>query len=162
MSKEKVIWSNDTICFEDWDDFIKEYYPDSDYYEQYNAIMNMLSEYLEDECINHRSDITDGYIIAIADLGLWNGRHSGYKIISNCISDCFYNSCDYGKFYIDKLGDFRFEGTHHDGHNYILFRELKHDLGSVQVERLEEKILNGTLTRKDIIYYTKSLGKYFE
>ena len=158
MAKERIIWSNMSICLDDWRDYLDEYYPDAEEYEQYNAVENMLSEYLEDEVLNYRNELTDGDIIAIADLGLWNGRHSGYKILSNSVGDCFYNSCDYGKFYVDKLGDFRFEGAHHDGYNYILFRELKYPMGTVQTERLISKILDGSVTRRDITYYTKSIG----
>lgn len=71
----------------------------------FEFIYHLNNEYLDDlrTAFNMLCDMP---IIVIADLGRWNGRVSGYKMINSCnIQDCFYTDCDYAEWYIDKLGD---------------------------------------------------------
>ena len=96
-------------------------------------------------------------LIAIADLGRWNGRFSGYKEIKN-LADVLYTSCDYEKVYVDSNGDLRKEESHHDGSNSILYRYWKDGLTDEQKENFLDKIYRGEATQKDITRYTRKAG----
>ena len=97
--------------------------------------------------------------LVVADLGLWNGRRTGYKEIpSGNIRDCLYSDYDYTTWYVDRNGDFRCDDTHHDGTNHYLYRVYKDNVSQAQKDRLKEKIYNGTATRADIVRVTRRLG----
>ena len=101
-------------------------------------------------------------ILAIADLGRWNGRFQGYRVIHSsnilsCLSDA--GSYDYVTFYTDKAGDFRMDGVHHDGKDYITYREVKETTTEGQLDKLTQKIYDGEATRADITRYTRGIGK---
>lgn len=96
-------------------------------------------------------------LIAIADLGRWNGRFGGYKEVKN-LKDVMYTSCDYERVYIDSNGDLRKEESHHDGSNSILYRYWKDGLTEEQKENFMSKIYNGECTQKDITRYTRKAG----
>ena len=101
-------------------------------------------------------------ILAIADLGRWNGRYQGYRVIHSsnilsCLSDA--GSYDYVTFYTDKAGDFRMDGVHHDGKDYITYREVKETTTERQLDKLTQKIYDGEATRADITRYTRGIGK---
>lgn len=99
----------------------------------------------------------DGKIIAIANIGLWNGRRSGYKIMGYNLNNILdYFSCDYIKVYADRY-NIHSEASHHDGTHYVTFRMLKPNLSEEQVENFLNKVYNGTHTKQDITRYTKSL-----
>ena len=119
--------------------------------------------FVNDLNIEDTKDLLDsidinGQIIAIADLGLWTGRHSGYKYIDT-LSDIFTCMEDYNTLSIDQHNNLTLSATHHDGTNYITFRLLKDNLSDTQIENFENKLYNGTATSKDISRYTTSLGK---
>lgn len=99
-------------------------------------------------------------IIALANLGRWNGRCQGYKEYTN-LQDIAYTSCDYERIYIDKYKNLCKEETHHDGSNYIVYRMWKEGLTETQKENFLEKQYNGTLSTKDISRYTKRIGDLF-
>lgn len=96
-------------------------------------------------------------LIAIADLGRWNGRFSGYKEVKN-LADVLQSSCDYERVYVDSNGDLRKEESHHDGSNSILYRYWKDGLTDEQKENFMSKIYNGECTQKDITRYTRKAG----
>ena len=156
---EHIIWSNMDIDVNNWSDFLQEVYPEvTDPYEQYELCCEMNANYLDDERDNLDIDLPHD-IICIADIGLWDGRRIGYKIIeSGNISDCLYDDdCDYCKWYVDRYNDLRFSGAHHDGRNHYLYRELR-DLSDKQMENFIDKLGTGKLTRRDIRRYTTSVG----
>ena len=99
----------------------------------------------------------DGNIIAIADLGLWNGRVSGYKILGNNLNEIMtFGNHDYIKIYSDGY-NIRKESCHHDGTNRILFRMVRDNR---DIEKFAEMIYDGkTITRSLLNYYTKSIEK---
>lgn len=99
-------------------------------------------------------------IIAVADLGLWNGRRIGYKDYRH-LQDIIYTSCDYEKIYVDCYGNLRKSESHHDGTNTILYRQWKDDITDIQKDNFKNKCYEGCLTKQDIYRYTKSLGKLF-
>ena len=156
--KRHVIWSNRNLDINDWKDFLEEEYPEvTDEYEQYELISEMNMEYLRDERCN-LSEKVDGRILVIADLGLWDGRRQGYKILDNTISDILY---DENGEYLEWYGDgYNIKATvsHHDGTNFYEYRVIREDRN---IENLLDAIYNGEeINRKKLNYYTKSLYPY--
>lgn len=156
--KRHVIWSNRNLDINDWKDFLEEEYPEvTDEYEQYELISEMNMEYLRDERCN-LSEKVDGRILVIADLGLWDGRRQGYKILDNTISDILY---DEDGEYLEWYGDgYNIKATvsHHDGTNFYEYRVIREDRN---IENLLDAIYNGEeINRKKLNYYTKSLYPY--
>ena len=156
--KRHIIWSNRNLDLADWKDFLEEEYPEvTDEYEQYELISEMNMEYLRDERCN-LSEKVDGRILVIADLGLWDGRRQGYKILDNTISDILY---DRDGEYLEWYGDgYNIKATvsHHDGTNYYEYRVIREDRN---IENLLDAIYNGEeINRKKLNYYTKSLYPY--
>lgn len=96
-------------------------------------------------------------LIAIADVGRWNGRFSGYKEVKN-LADVLYSDCDYERVYVDSNGDLRKEESHHDGNNSILYRYWKDGLTEEQKDNFMSKIYNGECTQKDVTRYTRKAG----
>ena len=96
-------------------------------------------------------------LVAIANIGRWNGRFSGYKEIKS-LADIMYSSCDYEEVYVDSNGDLRKEESHHDGSNSILYRYWKDGLTTEQKDNFLNKIYNGECTQKDITRYTRKAG----
>lgn len=96
-------------------------------------------------------------LIAVADLGRWNGRFSGYKEVKN-LADVLYTKCDYERIYVDSNGDLRKVESHHDGSNSILYRYWKDGLTEEQKENFMSKIYNEECTQKDITRYTRKAG----
>lgn len=158
-----IIWSNIGIDIKDWADFLQETYPDvTDPDEQYELCCELNDDYLDDERAN-LDKVLPHAIICIADLGFWNGRSMGYKMIeSGNIADCLWDpECDYCKWYVDRYNDLCFSGAHHDGTNRYLYRELR-DLSDKQMENFLEKLHTGTLTRRDINRYTTNIGSHIQ
>ena len=157
---EHIIWSNFDVNIADYADFLQEEYPEvTDPDKQYELCCDMNYAYLDDEKANLDMELPNP-IICIADLGRWNGRSMGYKMIeSGNISDCLYDpECDYCTWYVDRYNDLCFSGAHHDGTNHYLYRVYKDNVSQAQKDRLKEKIYNGTATRADIVRVTRRLG----
>jgi hypothetical protein len=103
----------------------------------------------------------DGRILAIASMGLWNGRKSGYKILGNNLNEVLTSSigCDEKEVYCDAYNVYA-EGYHHDGRNHVEFREIREDRN---IENLLDKIYSGKeVTRREMNYYTRSLRPYIK
>jgi hypothetical protein len=122
----------------------------------YNYMVETNAEYLDDERMN-LNKVVDGRILVIADLGLWNGRRSAYKIVgSGNIKDILGYTYDYAEFYSD---GYNIRGTecHHDGVNFYEYRIIREDRN---IENLLNDIYDGKeITRQKLNYYTKSLHK---
>lgn len=101
--------------------------------------------------------ISRGEVVAIADLGRWNGRFSGYKIFSS-LELILYTSCDYERVYLDAYNNLRKEESHHDGSNSILYRYWKEGITEKQKENFLDKIYKGICTTRDISHYTSKIG----
>lgn len=100
---------------------------------------------------------TECKIIAIANLGLWNGRRKSYKIMNSNLNSVL-NACggDYLKVYTDRH-DVKSVAVHHDGVNYITYRMFKPNLSEVQIDNFLNKLASGDFSKKDISRYTTSL-----
>ena len=162
MKTKKTIWSNINLDLKDWD-FSEEEYERGEKFtedEKWELVEEMNAEYLDDERINLDIE-TEEDIIAIGDLGLWHGRVSAYKeILGRNISEILYCDEPYAEWYVDGYGNLRGTMIHHDGRNYILYREWRKGLSSEQKENFLEKIYRGKATKKDVSRYTTALGKY--
>jgi hypothetical protein len=164
--KKHTICSNIDLNIEDWRDDYKEYLEmnemdDADPNDE-DAIYEWMNEtndmYFDDEYANLNKKI-DGRILVIADLGLWNGRKSAYKILGKNMKEIFnINSCgfDYAEFYGDGY-NIKATEHHHDGTNYYLYRVIREDRN---INNLLNAIYNGEkITNSQLNYYTKSLYK---
>lgn len=154
---KRTIWQNINLEVEDWKDFLEEYHPDvDDEYEQMDLIREMNSEYLWDERANLNKKI-DGRILVLGDIGRWNGRFNGYKILDDNISSILETDCDYCEWYSDGY-NIKFKGIHHDGKNYYTYRVIREDRN---IDNLLDDIYDGKeISRKKLNYYTKSLHSY--
>jgi hypothetical protein len=161
--KKHTIWSNIDLNIEDWRDDYKEYMESNDIDadpNDDNAVYAWMTEtndlYFDDEYINLNKEL-DGRILVIADLGLWYGRRSAYRILGKNIHDILYSGCgDYIEFYGD---GYNIKGTahHHDGTNHYLYRVIREDRN---IDNLLDAIYNGEeITSSKLNYYTKSLYK---
>lgn len=160
---EGVFWDLDTVILTD------EYGKEVEVTREEYAKAKLTDEKLYDECYENNnlwfsderenlSSVEDyGELIAIADIGRWNGRVSGYKIIKS-LPDVLYSSCDYERVYVDSNGDLRKDESHHDGSNSILYRYIKDSLTEEQRDNFLDKIYNGECTQKDITRYTRKAG----
>lgn len=159
MSAENhVIWSDCDLDLDDWKDDLLEEHPGSSLDELYALMYETNARYLEDEQANLNIQLPNA-ILVIGDLGRWNGRYPGYREISSGnIRDCLQLDTDHATFYVDKLGDLRCKAYHHDGTNYYLYRVYKPGVSREQIDRLHEKIVAGTATRRDITRLTSRLG----
>ena len=155
---DHLIWSDYHIDYEDWREQLEEDYPDLSEEERYRTMLEINAGYLDDERSNLDIQLSQP-IIVIADLGLWNGRRTGYKEIqSGNIKDCLYSNHDFSTWYVDKLGDLRCDDVHHDGTNHYLYRVFKDTASAEQRENLENKLYYGKATRADITRVTRRLG----
>ena len=159
MAEEKhIVWSDINLDLEDWRDSLTEIYGDASEDFLYEKMCESNEMNFYDERANLNIQLPRE-IIVIADLGLWNGRFSGYKTIkSGNIRDCLCPECDYNEWYVDKKGDFRCRAIHHDGTNHYLYRTFKNGVSDHQIESFKEKLYNGTATRADITRLTHRLG----
>ena len=158
MQENHIVWSDVNLDFDKWKDDLTDQYPDASDDELIAKMYEINSDYLDDERTNLNIQLPQS-IIVIADLGRWNGRFSGYKMIdSGNIKDCLQSECDMNEWYVDKNGDFRCKAIHHDGTNYYLYRTFKDNVTESQIERLQDKIYDGTATRRDITRVTRRLG----
>lgn len=115
------------------------------------------NEYLEDERMNLDIEVPNG-IIALADIGRWNGRRNGYKEMGNNISDCLYYDTDDAEFWVDSHGVFHADMFHHDGVNHVQFRAWKDDVTEEQKENVWSAIYFGNLTQRTLRRYTRNIG----
>lgn len=153
-----IIWGDINLDLEDWREDLKEEYPDSSDDELYQVMYEINADYLYDERANLNIQLSQP-IIVIGDIGRWNGRVTGYKMIdSGNIKDCLYSDTDFTEWYVDKYGDLRADAVHHDGTNHYLYRVFKNNITPEQAERLQDKIYMGKATRADITRVTRRLG----
>lgn len=113
-----------------------------------------------DESANLATKKTNRNIIVIADLGLWDGRHMGYKVLpagslSKILSVAQGDS--FKLYYDDETDNVVMEDSHHDGTNVYTFREAR---AKVDYDGLLDLIYFEKATDEDIGKYTTALGKY--
>lgn len=128
--------------------------------EAFEIVQESKTLQLEDEKTNLDIEI-DNPILVIANLGLWNGRRQGYKVlnrnnISAIFSVCCRDSLD-ETFYADAY-NIHCDDDHHDGTNHYLFREL---IGTdSQCSKLCSAIYNGREYKDLMKRYSRSILPY--
>lgn len=161
MTKSKrVLWSSE-IDFDAWRDDYREEYPDA----TDDEIDEMINDQNYDDLVYEREILNINLpepIIVIADLGLWYGRHTGYREIPGNIAKCFEvysRSSDESTWYLDDRNDLVCDDMHHDGTNHYLYRTWKKTATPQQRANFISKIMTGeTITRRDITRLTERLG----
>lgn len=73
-----IIWSNYALDYGDWKADLEAEYPDLTEDERIALMYEINGDYLDDERVNLNIQLSSP-ILVIVDLGLWNGRRSGYK-----------------------------------------------------------------------------------
>ena len=158
--KKHYIWSNMDLNIDDWRDGYTEFCEINDIepgteYDIYNWMEETNAEYLEDERINLNKQL-DGDILVIGDLGLWNGRRNGYKIIGANLNAIFDIGDDLTEYYGDGR-EIRATGAHHDGRNYYQFRAIR---PGRDIENLLNALYAGEyISPQKLNYYTRSIYK---
>ena len=156
--EKHIIWSNMNLDMEAWKPDLEENYPGRSEEEYYELMHELNDMYFDDEKANLDIQLS-APIIVCADLGLWNGRRMGYKMIdSGNISDCLAGDGDFSEWFVDHLGDLRCTDVHHDGTNHYLYRAVKEHVPDWKVERLQNKLYEGTASYADIEKVTRRLG----
>lgn len=127
-----------------------------DDYDYFRFVENELEARYSDE--ENNLSMPCGQIIAIADLGTWQGRISAYKLSNkHNLNAIFAMLGDGGDVEIYVEGnDVKATITHHDGINYITFREVR---DGRNIKKLTNKIYyQESISRQMISAYTKCLG----
>jgi hypothetical protein len=126
----------------------------------YEYINETVSMWYDDEKANLDKEL-DTEIIALADIGRWNGRVKGYKELGYNLNSIFsvWESCDDIKLFAEK-GNIKGIGYHHDGTNYVTFRKWKKNIS----DNMKEKVICAIYNQDDnadklIKRYTRSIYK---
>lgn len=164
MIKKFVIWDAD-IELENWKEFLEGEEDRLGHtlteMEQYDLVNAMNGDYLDDERANLNIQLQYP-ILVVGDIGLWNGRRQGYKIIrSGNIKDILYSNVEgmsTCKWYCDGYNICCRE-THHDGVNFYIYRKIVRGWDEGTIDRL----LRAICGRKDNVkklmnYYTRSIA----
>ena len=150
---------------EDWQDIIAEdrennpgYWEGADQYREWEFVAEMNNTYLDDERSNLNVQL-EHPILVIADLGLWDGRRTGYKMIpSGNIGDILYSQCSSpceDRWYCDGY-DIRCDESHHDGTNRYIYREIRNP---ENIGRFLDMLYYGKpVSRRQLNYYTRSIA----
>jgi len=157
-----IIWSNMNYITDEELAFYREDYPDAKYMaddELAIIIYTDIQDNLGDERMNLDVELSND-IIAIADLGLWNGKTFGYKILGTNINNCLYTNCNSAEWYVDGYGNLRMTGVHHDGTNTMLYRMFKPEISDNQIDYFLNAIYENKLTSSMVSKYTLRLGDY--
>ena len=168
-NEKYVIWSSDA-WLEDFEDWKKSYIDsceandieiDIDNISEakiYEYAQDLNYDYLSDEKMNLDIKVPNG-ILALADIGRWNGRVNGYKEIGTNIADCLHSEMDMAEWYVDPWGVFRATMADHDGMTFVVYRAWKDGVTEEQKERVLDGIYCGGVSERTIRRYTRNIGK---
>lgn len=162
--KKHVVVSDmyDTIYSDVVMEDLKEFYPD--------ASDELLDELASDLYFDNRRLLMNTFadtifptdVINIAELGLWDGKHSAFRVFdAPTLDELFISGRDIeeAEWYIDEYNDLRCDAYHHDGTNHYLYRQIRSEIGPAARRNFYDKIQAHTLTRKDINHYTLPIGQ---
>ena len=159
MDMKQIIWSSDYYINDEaqteYENAMRELLEDEDYSVSDRQWAEVVDGYLSDERMNLDKPV-DGIIVAFADLGLWNGRRQGFKILGSTIKDIFGVSEDDNERYGDGF-NIRGSLTHHDGTHFVLYRVAK---DRDEAERIAGKIYNKEIDEAGFRKRTRSLYPY--
>lgn len=169
--KKNMIWSYDTSNWdeEEMKNMYEECYgesPDENALDKY--IQDINGWYLDDvrgEIEFYEKENGQKQYIVLANLGLWNGRFDGGKIINGlweAISQCFE---DFNEIY-EEGGKLKVVAHHHDGTNYFEIKELT-ERGEEYSERhkwdmsdreLHQKLFNDSHYSRNVKVFKENYG----
>ena len=156
MEGKHIIWTNNPFELTDFENDLKEQYPDADETELYWMMNELNNQYLEDEKLNLEKPL-DNNLVMFGELSLWDGTKTGYKVLkSSNLNGIFDGTCgDYITWYVDE-GEIKCEDTHHDGTNRYIYRVLKKQYDKWEFE--DYCYDNGI--KKAVELMTEPLGHY--
>ena len=135
MSKH-IIYTNDS--HESYEELVKQYcehlelneipipnpIPEQ---EVYDFAADEDNRWFEDQQVNLDKELPNR-IVALASVGTWRGKRTGYKDIGYNLKDILQSySCDFVTFFVEDE-EVQFIGHHHDGTNTVTFRVPKEGL----------------------------------
>lgn len=155
-----TIWQNHDLNLDDYREGLIEAYGEQSEDELTRLMYEENTQQLHDEMINLKNIAFDEPLILIADIGRWDGRHSGYaEVESGKLVDCFSMTCgDYVEWYVDAYGNLRCTDWHHDGTNYYVVRVWKSGISETLKEKLRNAIMRGAATPTFYGRYTNAVG----
>ena len=157
--KKLIIWTSDTYLDDDareeYQQYQREILENEEYCVTDHEWAEVVDGYLADERMNLDKEV-EGVIIAFADVGRWNGRRQGYRILGSTINDIFTISEDNNEWYSDG-NNIRGILTHHDASHYVLYRVAK---DQETAERIAEQIYNREIDEAGFRKRTRSLHPY--
>lgn len=164
MATVHTIWQNVDLDIESLTSSYLEEFPETPADMLMSVAYDINDSFLDDERANLDVYVESGLIICIADLGFWNGRKMGYRLIeSGNIADCLdFFGCDYMHFFVDGHGQLRATGHHHDGTHHLLFREVKPGISQLKLDNFCEKIMDRAANDQHIANCTRKLGPYIQ
>lgn len=149
--QKRIIWTNDD--YEEWCEAMRGEITEEEITPEYYAYGRETD--LDDERCNLNIEV-DGHIVAFGNLGRWNGRFDGAKLVGTNVKDILYSDCDICTWYCDPY-NVRLDESHHDGTNYILYRVAE---TKEKAKRIWEKIIRGDMDEEQFRRATKSLRPY--
>ncbi len=156
---KQIIWSSEYLfddkAREEYENSQRDMLDDEDYAVSDTEWTEVIYDNLSDERMNLDKRI-DGVVMAFADLGFWDGRRQGYKILGHNINGIFSVSEDENEWYGDGF-NIRGSLTHHDGTHYVLYRVVK-DID--EAERIGKLIYNREIDEAGFRKKTRSLYPY--
>lgn len=156
--EKRVVWSDIDLNLKDWITDLAQEHPGLQRDEYEKLMYEVNAEYFYDEKANLNIQV-GGDILVIANLGLWNGRHGSYRIISNAtLADCLDYRYDSAEWYVTQNGEFMSRQIHHDGTNYYTYRKWNNGISDEYKEQIFERIYDGIATKSEIDRATNKLG----
>lgn len=156
---KQIIWSYDGVTDNEsragYQNAQREMLEDDKYEVSDEEWCEEVGRWLDDERMNLDREV-DGVIIAFADLGLWQGRRQGYKILGSRIADILSSPYEDAEWYGDTY-NIRGRMTHHDGTNYVLYRVAK---DREEAERIAGMIYCCEIDEEGFRKRTRSLYPY--
>ena len=149
--QRRIIWTNND--YEEWCEAMKDEITDEEITPEYYAFC--CDNNLDDERANLNVEV-DGYIVAFASLGLWNGRVNGAKLVGTNVRDILHSNDDYVTWYCDPY-NVKAEMIHHDGTNYVIYRVARN---KEFAEKLVNMIAYNGMTEEQFKRATRSLRPY--
>lgn len=118
-------------------------------------------EYAYDIFVDEHNFVFDEDLIAIADLGLWDGRRPAFMKLSNKFSS--FNRIIQGDTFKINIenNDIVITDYHHDGTNYSVIRVWKSEINDDDKNEMLNNYINTGDTQK-LYESTNSISKYFE
>lgn len=149
--------------FEVWKKDYAECYPElaEKYGDDEDALVSRYMQELSDQMGDERMNLShvelDGCIVIFVDMGLWDGRCKGSKVIGSDLSqiiDTF--GCDDAHIFCDR-NHVKADLTHHDGEHHVTYRLAKDE---DEADKICQSIAYGCMTFKQFLRKTKSLRPY--